>query len=222
MSDYDKYLDAVKEQIQLNNEWSAKQAQQQMDFQERMSNTAHQREMFDLQAAGLNPVLTANQGASSPSGAMAQSEGGVSAIANILSTVLDTENANARAAMYTAARGNSQNSANITGYDLNGILQLFGIRQPNSAANIQAAMLNAMANMNTEQVAKNIDEASKTFANWLGNKEPPAGSSASKAKEYKERTGNSSTGAGLDILKSLANKVISLIPSKKKGSSVSR
>lgn len=52
------------------NQMAAEQARENRDWQERMSNTSHQREVEDLRKAGLNPILTATggSGASTPSG----------------------------------------------------------------------------------------------------------------------------------------------------------
>jgi len=55
--------------------FNASQATKQMRFQREMANTAHQREVRDLRAAGLNPILSSKLGgAAVPPGASAQAQ----------------------------------------------------------------------------------------------------------------------------------------------------
>jgi len=51
-----------------------KLAYENRKWQEHMSSTAHQREVADLKASGLNPVLSANAGAGTPVGNVATME----------------------------------------------------------------------------------------------------------------------------------------------------
>lgn len=88
---------------QLSNENTARtfdfnstEAEKARDFQEYMSNTSHQREVDDLIRAGLNPVLSANGGASAYSATSASGSAdssAVSVLGSLYATKLNNENA---------------------------------------------------------------------------------------------------------------------------------
>lgn len=85
----------------FSNRASAKAADKQMQFQERMSNTAYQRSMADMKQAGLNPILAYQRGgASSPGGSQP----------NIRNPA---ERASQHASAYTAAKVADANIRNI-------------------------------------------------------------------------------------------------------------
>ncbi len=87
---------------------SAESAQKQMDFQERMSNSAYQRAIADLKSAGINPMLAAMRGgASTPGGAMytAQMPQVSDTITPSVQSFNQTQLASAQTAQYEAQTG---------------------------------------------------------------------------------------------------------------------
>lgn len=113
-------------------DFNAREAQKTRDWQERLANTAHQREVKDLLAAGLNPVLSAMQGSGSvtPSGATASGSNYTGQMANV-----DTSPQQVFGSILSAVIGN-QTSLDIAKIQAAAAIQTANI---SSAANVYAS-----------------------------------------------------------------------------------
>lgn len=105
-----------KEGQESANAASAASVQKQMDFQERMSNTAYQRGMKDMKKAGLNPMLAFMKGgASVPDGAHYESKNEMADLASGLANVnlIQAENLQASTAKQEAEAEKAKADADL-------------------------------------------------------------------------------------------------------------
>lgn len=124
MSDF---YDNLLTQTANNNAFNASQAEINRDWQEYMSGSSHQREVADLIAAGLNPVLSANSGSSWQAVGNATADSGA---ANLAATYLNNQASLSMARISADAQVAAASSAAAIA----------------AGATIQAANINAEAN----------------------------------------------------------------------------
>lgn len=98
-------------------------ANAQMGFQERMSNTAHQREVADLKAAGLNPTLSAGgAGASSPQGATTTLQAPQISLPDFMAYGISKQQLENEATKIATDQGRLRNETNLTGAQIANLL----------------------------------------------------------------------------------------------------
>lgn len=184
-----KQMDFQRESNQIAMDFNAEEAAKNRDWQKMMSDTAHQREIRDMIAAGINPILSVNGGHGASVGSGATASGVTSpgakgdtdmsmntALVSLLNNVLtqknqmDIANINAQTQLAVADKYNAmsefiarmQNELGYANLDLSRFLGELGSWTSTNVAGINASAMRYSADASSSAYRYATDVQSRT------------------------------------------------------------
>ena len=183
--------------------YNSAEAQKNRNWEKMMSDTSHQREVADLKKAGLNPVLSVNQGAQSYTSASAsgQAESGANAVSGVYGSSLGAMSQIASSQFNSAAQIKSSRTAAAA--SLKAARAQAAAMRESAAASAAAQRYAADRNYAAQKYAWDKKEAMQKYEYT----HKPAGNAWTLADKYLSRIGvDASVVRGVkSILKDIKN-----------------